>query len=51
MSEFTDDEEDMLDKAWGLEMDSRLSCQAEVGSEDIVVEIPRYTINLVSENH
>jgi 2Fe-2S ferredoxin len=51
LSEFTDDEEDMLDKAWGLEMDSRLSCQAEVGSEDIVVEIPRYTINMVSENH
>ncbi len=29
----------MLDKAWGLEMDSRLSCQCIVGDEDLVVEI------------
>jgi len=44
-------EEDMLDKAWGLEPESRLSCQAVVTEEDLVVEIPRYTINQVSENH
>jgi 2Fe-2S ferredoxin len=44
-------EEDMLDKAWGLEPESRLSCQAIVGDEDLVVEIPKYTINMVSENH
>lgn len=44
-------EDDMLDKAWGLEPDSRLSCQAVVGSEDLIVEIPRYTINQISENH
>ena len=44
-------EDDMLDKAWGLDPDSRLSCQAEVGDEDLVVEIPKYTINQVSENH
>ena len=44
-------EDDLLDKAWGLEMRSRLSCQAVVGSEDLVVEIPRYTINQVSEGH
>ena len=42
-------EEDMLDKAWGLEPESRLSCQAVVGDEDLVVEIPKYTINMVSE--
>jgi 2Fe-2S ferredoxin len=42
-------EEDLLDKAWGLEPESRLSCQATVGQTDLVVEIPRYTINLVSE--
>jgi 2Fe-2S ferredoxin len=42
-------EEDMLDKAWGLEPESRLSCQAIVGNEDLVVEIPKYTINLASE--
>ena len=42
-------EEDMLDKAWGLEPESRLSCQAVVGDDELVVEIPRYTINQVSE--
>jgi len=51
LSEATDDEEDMLDKAWGLEPDSRLGCQAVVADEDLVVEIPKYTINMVSENH
>lgn len=44
-------EDDYLDKAWGLDPDSRLSCQAIVADEDLVVEIPQYTINLVSENH
>ena len=42
-------EDDLLDKAWGLEPDSRLSCQVEVGDVDLVVEIPKYTINQVSE--
>lgn len=42
-------EDDMLDRAWGLEPDSRLACQAVVGEEDLVVEIPKYTINLASE--
>lgn len=45
----TDQEEDLLDKAWGLEPESRLSCQAIVGKQDLVVEIPKYTINMVSE--
>lgn len=45
----SEQEEDLLDKAWGLEPDSRLSCQAIVGDEDLVVEIPKYTINMVSE--
>ncbi|WP_296056229.1 ISC system 2Fe-2S type ferredoxin [uncultured Amphritea sp.] len=44
-------EDDMLDKAWGLEPESRLSCQAVVGDDDLVVEIPKYTINQVSERH
>lgn len=44
-------EDDLLDKAWGLEPDSRLSCQVEIGEEDLVIEIPKYTINQVSENH
>ncbi|MBD1573605.1 MAG: ISC system 2Fe-2S type ferredoxin [Vibrio hibernica] len=44
-------EDDMLDKAWGLEPESRLGCQALVADEDLIVEIPRYTINLASEKH
>ncbi|MCP4954973.1 ISC system 2Fe-2S type ferredoxin [Photobacterium aquimaris] len=44
-------EDDMLDKAWGLEPESRLSCQACVADEDLVVDIPRYTVNLASEAH
>jgi len=51
LEESTEDEDDLLDKAWGLEPDSRLSCQAVVGKEDLVIEIPKYTINMVSENH
>ncbi len=42
-------EEDMLDKAWGLEPNSRLSCQALVSNKDLVVEIPKYTINMAKE--
>ncbi len=44
-------EEDLLDKAWGLEPQSRLSCQAKVSGKDLVVEIPKYTINMVAEKH
>ncbi len=51
LEESTEDEDDYLDKAWGLDMDSRLSCQAIVGEESLVIEIPKYTINMVSENH
>jgi 2Fe-2S ferredoxin len=46
----SEDEEDLLDKAWGLDPDSRLSCQTIVGDRDLVIEIPKYTINMVSEN-
>jgi len=42
-------EEDLLDKAWGLEATSRLSCQAKVGDEDLTIEIPKYTINYERE--
>jgi 2Fe-2S ferredoxin len=42
-------EEDLLDKAWGLEATSRLSCQARVGEADLVIEIPKYTINYERE--
>jgi 2Fe-2S ferredoxin len=45
-----ENEDDMLDKAWGLEPNSRLSCQAIVKDSDLTIEIPKYTINMVSEN-
>ena len=44
-----EDEEDLLDRAWGLEAESRLSCQVIVGKEDLEVEIPKYTINHARE--
>ncbi|ALG68881.1 ISC system 2Fe-2S type ferredoxin [Beggiatoa leptomitoformis] len=47
----TDEEEDLLDKAWGLESESRLGCQATIKMDDLVVEIPKYTINYARENH
>lgn len=51
LNEAEETEEDLLDKAWGLEAQSRLSCQAIVDDQDLVVEIPKYTINHASENH
>lgn len=47
----SEDEEDLLDTAWGLEATSRLSCQVKVSKENMVIEIPRYTINHARENH
>jgi 2Fe-2S ferredoxin len=45
----SEDEDDLLDRAWGLTPQSRLSCQAIVGAQRLVVEIPRYTINYAKE--
>ena len=45
-----DDEEDLLDQAWGLKSNSRLTCQTKVGKEDITVEIPKYSRNHAREN-
>ena len=47
----TDDEDDMLDKAWGLTSQSRLSCQIKVAQADLTIEIPKYTINHAREDH
>jgi len=49
LNETEEEEEDLLDKAWGLEPHSRLSCQAIVGDTPLVIEIPRYTINMARE--
>jgi len=51
LSEMEEGEEDMLDRAWGLEPDSRLSCQAILGQQDVTIEIPKYSINHAKENH
>lgn len=51
LSEPGEQEEDLLDMAWGLEAHSRLSCQAIIGSENLTVEIPRYSINHAREQH
>jgi len=46
----TEKEDDLLDKAWGLELTSRLSCQARMGDTPLTIEIPKYTLNQVSES-
>ena len=51
LNEAEEKEEDLLDMAWGLEATSRLSCQAIVDEADLVIEIPKYTINHARENH
>ena len=44
-------EDDLLDRAWGLEPQSRLSCQAILAQDDVTIEIPKYSINHAKENH
>ncbi len=51
LNEMEETEEDLLDRAWGLEPESRLSCQAIVAGQDLTIEIPKYTINHARENH
>jgi len=49
LGEAAEKEEDLLDRAWGLEATSRLACQARVANESLVIQIPKYTINHASE--
>jgi 2Fe-2S ferredoxin len=51
LNEMEEGEEDLLDRAWGLEPNSRLSCQAILADADLTIEIPKYTINHARENH
>ncbi|MFN8737159.1 MAG: ISC system 2Fe-2S type ferredoxin [Betaproteobacteria bacterium] len=46
-----EDEDDLLDMAWGLTPTSRLSCQASVKDADLTIDLPRYSINHAKENH
>ena len=50
LEDASEQEEDMLDRAWGVERHSRLSCQAIVGDADLTVELPLYSINHAKEN-
>ena len=51
LGEIDEIEEDLLDKAWGLTPNSRLSCQALLADEAVTIEIPKYTVNHARENH
>ena len=51
LGEMDEAEEDLLDRAWGLEPNSRLSCQAILSNQDVTIEIPKYTINHAKEGH
>ncbi len=51
LGEMDESEEDLLDRAWGLEPTSRLSCQAILANEDVTIEIPKYSINHAKEGH
>lgn len=50
LPEASDEEEDQLDRAWGVQSQSRLSCQVILKQHDLVVEIPLYTVNLAREH-
>ncbi|HMI76974.1 MAG TPA: ISC system 2Fe-2S type ferredoxin, partial [Buchnera sp. (in: enterobacteria)] len=49
LSSISEQEEDILDKAWGLESDSRLACQAKIQDQDLVVEIPYYSSHVIQD--
>jgi ferredoxin, 2Fe-2S len=51
LGEMDENEEDLLDRAWGLAPTSRLSCQAILAQRDVTIEIPRYSINHAREKH
>lgn len=50
LGDMDESEEDLLDRAWGLEPTSRLSCQAILSQRDVVIEIPKYSINHAKEH-
>jgi 2Fe-2S ferredoxin len=52
LGEASEQEEDLLDRAPGLTPTSRLGCQAVIEDNDaeIVIVVPRFTINQVSES-
>ena len=51
LNEADEGEDDLLDRTWGLEPNSRLSCQAFLAQTDVTIEIPKYTVNHAKELH
>jgi 2Fe-2S ferredoxin len=51
LAQSEEEEDDLLDRAWGLQPHSRLGCQAILTQTNLVIEIPKYTINHAKENH
>ena len=53
LPEATDEEEDMLDLAWGLEETSRLGCQLELSEsfQDAIIKVPDMTRNFYVDGH
>ncbi len=53
LSEASEDEEDMLDMAFGLTLTSRLACQITMSDEldGMVVTVPVKTRNIISGGH
>ncbi|WGS66174.1 ISC system 2Fe-2S type ferredoxin [Enterobacteriaceae bacterium ET-AT1-13] len=49
LSNIKENEDNILNKAWGLEIKSRLSCQIKINNRDLVIEIPMYNINYINE--
>jgi 2Fe-2S ferredoxin len=50
LAEASDDENDQLDNAWGLDADSRLACCVRLGDADLTIEFPRHTRNHAREH-
>jgi len=50
LSPAEEEEEDQLDKAWGLTPTSRLACQVKVGQIPLTIELPRYSLNHAREH-
>ena len=44
-----EEEEDQLDRAWGVDAQSRLACCVKVRGPELVVELPKFTRNHARE--
>ena len=51
LNEMDEDEEDLLDRAWGLEPNRACPARRSWRRQDLTVEIPKYSINHAKENH